>query len=107
MRRTAQTRATGKPSQDPRRREYLAAKLAELNTSVEALVALYGTFVQFVTPASIARVAPDPNDDEVIACAIAAGAMLLVTGDRTLLALKTHQSVEIVSPAQALQRLTA
>jgi uncharacterized protein len=88
-------------------RANLAAELAELNTSVEALVALYGTFVQLVMLASIARVAPDPDDDEVIACAIAAGAMLLVTGDRTLLALKTHQSVEIVSPAQALQRLTA
>ncbi len=88
-------------------RAHLAAKLAEHHTSVEALAALYGTFVQLVTPAPIARVAPDPDDDEAIACAIAAAATLLVTGDRTLLALKIHQNVEIVSPAQALQRVTA
>jgi len=88
-------------------RAHLAPKLTELNSSVEALVALYGTFVQLVTPASVDHVAPDPDDDEAIACAIAAGATLLVTGDRTLLALKIHQNVEIVSPAQALQRLTA
>ena len=88
-------------------RAHLAAKLAEHHTSVEALVALYGTFVQLVSPAAIVRVAPDPDDDQPIACAIAAGARLLVTGDRTLLALKAHQDVEIVSPAQALQRITA
>jgi putative PIN family toxin of toxin-antitoxin system len=48
-------------------RAHLAAKLAEHQTSVEALVALYGTFVQLVSPEAISRVAPDPDDDEAIA----------------------------------------
>ena len=89
-------------------RAHLAAKIEAHTSSVEALIALYGTAVQLVSPAAPPpRIAPDPDDDEAIACALAAGAKLLVTGDRTLLALKQHQDVEIVTPAQALQRLAA
>jgi predicted nucleic acid-binding protein len=46
----------------------------------------------------------DPDDDEVLACALAAKANLIVSGDRQhLLPLGNHQGIDIVTPAQALQ----
>lgn len=55
-----------------------------------------------------AKVARDCSDDDhVIAAAVAAGADLLVSGDRHLLGLKSHQNIRIVSPAEAIQRLGA
>lgn len=43
------------------------------------------------------------NDDHVIACAVAAKANLVVTGDRDLLVLKAYRGIRIVDPAEALR----
>lgn len=45
------------------------------------------------------------DDDHVLACALAAKADLIVSGDAHLLNLKTYQGVPIVSAAEALARL--
>lgn len=45
----------------------------------------------------------DPDDDAVLACALAAQADLIVSGDRDLLVLNEHQGVRIVTAAQALR----
>jgi predicted nucleic acid-binding protein len=50
-------------------------------------------------------IAADPDDDHVIAAAMAAMADLIVSGDRHLLALGTHRSVRILTPAEALARI--
>jgi uncharacterized protein len=42
----------------------------------------------------------DPNDDHVIACALAAGVSYLVTRDKDLLTLKTYQPVEMIRPEE-------
>lgn len=47
----------------------------------------------------------DPNDDMVLACAIAAQANAIVTGDNDLLVLKQHHRIQILRPRQALQKL--
>jgi uncharacterized protein len=47
-------------------------------------------------------VAADSDDDHVVAAAIAAKADMIVSGDRQLLALGTHQGIQILSPAGAL-----
>jgi len=44
----------------------------------------------------------DPDDDVVLATAIAASADLIVSGDRHLLALTTHGRIPIVSPREFL-----
>jgi predicted nucleic acid-binding protein len=46
-------------------------------------------------------VAGDPDDDQVLACALAAQADLVVSGDNRLRNLKSFQRIPIVSAAQA------
>jgi len=40
----------------------------------------------------------DADDDKIIACAIAAKAVYLVTGDSDLLEIKSHKGIKIISP---------
>ena len=51
------------------------------------------------------RVSRDPDDDAVLACALAAGADLVVSGDDDLLVLKQYQGIPILAARQALERL--
>jgi len=47
----------------------------------------------------------DPDDDHVLACALAAQANLIVSGDRKhLLPLGSYQGIDIVTAAEALKR---
>lgn len=49
---------------------------------------------------------PDPGDEKVLECALAAEANVIVTGDkRHLLPMKRFRDVEIASPAEFLRRL--
>jgi putative PIN family toxin of toxin-antitoxin system len=47
----------------------------------------------------------DPDDDHVLACALAAQADLIVSGDSDLLDLKSFQGIPIVAAAEALERI--
>ena len=47
----------------------------------------------------------DPDDDALLACAAAARADLIVSGDDDVLALKQYRGIPIVTPAQALRRI--
>ena len=59
-----------------------------------------------VSPAIIPPVViDDPDDDAVLACAVAATADLVVSGDPHLLKLEAYQGVPIVTPADAVARL--
>ena len=52
------------------------------------------------------RVVPlDPKDDVIVATAVKAQADYLVTGDRHLLALGSHGSIEMITPRQFLDLL--
>jgi uncharacterized protein len=49
---------------------------------------------------------PDPDDEMILECALAAEADYIVTGDKKhLLALREFQNIPIVSPSDFLQRL--
>lgn len=50
------------------------------------------------------QVSRDPDDDVVLACAAAARADLIVSGDRDLLSLKAFRGIEIVSAKDAVIR---
>lgn len=48
------------------------------------------------------KASPDPNDDHILGCALAAGAKIVLTGDKDLLELHPFRGIAIVTPAQFL-----
>jgi len=55
-----------------------------------------------VNPPSIEVIEEDPDDDEILACALAAEADYIVSGDSHLKDLKVHEGIEILAPAEFL-----
>lgn len=87
-------------------RPAFARRLALIGQAAHEVLADYYDAVEVVTPLSAPPVViADADDDHVVAAAVAAGADLLISGDRHLLALGTHAGVRIVSPVEALQVL--
>lgn len=81
-------------------------RLSLIGRAAHEVLAEYIDAVDLVTPLSVPSVvAADSDDDHVIAAAVAAGADLLVSGDRHLLGLKSHRNIRIVNPAEAIQLL--
>jgi putative PIN family toxin of toxin-antitoxin system len=88
-------------------RPHLASRLSGLGSSIEEALDLYTRLAQSASPAQVPRVvADDPDDDHVIAAAVASDADLLVSGDRHLLGVANHGSIRVVSPAEALLLIT-
>lgn len=65
----------------------------------------YAGLATVVQPASIGRTVRDLDDDVVVATAIAGEADLIVTGDKDLLELEATHGIEIVRPADFLDRV--
>lgn len=88
-------------------REKFARRLAAAGLTPLGIVGEIRRLAVMAAPADVPRViAEDADDDHVLACAIAAQADLIVSGDRHLLGLGGHyQSIAIVSPAQAVQQI--
>ena len=85
-------------------RRKLARAVRATGKSVPTLVSEYQALVRLVEPRGLAApVSRDPDDDAVIACAVAARAQLIVSGDKDLRALRAYRSIRIASPAEALQ----
>lgn len=83
-------------------REHISRRLERKHRTAPEVLALYEALAERIAPASIARTAPDPDDDAVLACALAAGADLVISGDRRLRNLKSFHRIPILSPADAL-----
>lgn len=56
-------------------------------------------------PPSVTVVERDPDDDMVIACALAAKADAIVTRDKDLLSIGAYGGIEIITPEEFLRRL--
>ena len=88
-------------------RAHLAKKMAELRLTPALLLERYRDITEIVLPGPIERVvASDPADDLLIATAIAAHAEIIVSGDRAVLAIANYAGIDILSPAQAITRIT-
>lgn len=61
--------------------------------------------VTIVAPPLAKQVCRDANDDVVLACALAANADAIVTGDEDLLVLQSFQQIPIVTPVAMLALL--
>jgi putative PIN family toxin of toxin-antitoxin system len=87
-------------------RAKFARKLAAAQLSIDQLVERYTLLAAVVHPVAIPpTVLDDPDDDQVLACALAAKAEIIVSGDRHLLDLEEHQGVRIVTVAEAVALL--
>ena len=82
------------------------AVLARSNTSRERLLAEVRQLAEIVEPPPLpAPVCRDPDDDEVLALAIAAQIDLVVSGDHDLLSLGSYAGIPIVDAAEAIKRI--
>ncbi len=87
-------------------REKFAKRITDVGSSVTDMLGDYLALAQLVRPAAHSAIVRDPDDDQVIACALAAEAKVIVSGDLDLLALGSYQSIDILSAAQMLRRLS-
>jgi len=61
---------------------------------------------KIVTPSvKVKEIVEDPDDDVILACALAARADLIVSGDHHLLKLGRWMGMDILNPADAVQRI--
>ena len=82
-------------------RQKFSQRLAAVNTSAHELVLGFASLAHVIVPAPITPVViDDPDDDAVVACALAADAEFIVSGDRHLLALRQYQGIEIVNAGE-------
>jgi putative PIN family toxin of toxin-antitoxin system len=82
---------------------------AHCATTPSALTVRYSALVTLVTPSEVPRVIEqDADDDQVLACALAANANLIVSGDKHLHSLGgAYQGVRIATPAEAIHSVGA
>ena len=87
-------------------RQKFAAILQRTSRTPERILLELRTFAEMVAaPPLLQPVCRDPDDDAVLACALAAQADLIVSGDDDLLVLKQFQEIRIVTPAQAVNMI--
>lgn len=87
-------------------RNKLAKPVAKTGRSADQLVKDFRRLVRRVRAAALTKqVSRDADDDAVLACALAAGADLIVSGDVDLLALGSFRNIPIINAAAAVRRI--
>jgi putative PIN family toxin of toxin-antitoxin system len=88
-------------------RAKFATKLRQKNLSAAEVVARYREIADAIEAAPIeeARLR-DSDDAAVLACALAARADAIISGDDDLHSLGTYQDIPVLSPAECLTRVT-
>jgi putative PIN family toxin of toxin-antitoxin system len=90
-------------------REKFAHRLAQAGLAPERLVDDLRKLAVVVLPVNVPRVVPnDPDDDHVLAAALAGVADLVASGDkRDLLPLRSYFGIPIVTALEAMQRIAS
>jgi len=87
-------------------REKFLKRLTAAQIQPHDLVTGYAVLATVIQPAQIAQVVlRDPDDDAVIACAVAANAKIVISVDKDLLVLKKYQAIEILRVAEFVARI--
>ena len=85
----------------------LAGKLGQSESITEGFTSLLRAEGYLITSDHPAPSLPDPDDEPIVASALAGGAKVFVTGDKALLKLKTIEQLPIISPRELWERLSA
>lgn len=87
-------------------RNKFAYRLTSAGVTVPNLVLGYAALASIIEPATIEPVIlADQDDDAVLACAVAAQAEVIVSGDSHLLNLKLYGDIHVVTAAQLLTEI--
>jgi putative PIN family toxin of toxin-antitoxin system len=87
-------------------RDKFSQRVLAAGLSAIALVNDYERLAETVEPQPLATpISRDPDDDHVLACATAAQANIIVSGDKDLLDLHQYSGIPILSAATAIERL--
>jgi len=87
-------------------RPKLAHRFAAIGSTPEALLDCYRALAGFDIPTALAFPGSfDPDDDHVLAAAVAARADLIASGDRDLLDLASYDRILIATPARAVDMI--
>ena len=88
---------------DVLKRPRFAPLLQELRLTPNELIDAYSKLAHRIAPVPIPPIVKDdPDDDAVLACALAAHAHYIVTNDRHLLNLRSYRATQIVPPRDLL-----
>lgn len=79
-----------------------AERLARIESTPATLLRQYRALIGIVRPTVIPRASRDPDDDQVLACALAADAELIVSRDKDLLTLSPFEGIPILTAHEAL-----
>lgn len=90
-------------------RSKFAKAIAATGLPCEELVLGYAELTTVVAPTQIApTIEADPSDDQVLACALAAQADWIVSGDKHLHGLGgEYKGIKIIKPAEAIRLMAA
>jgi len=87
-------------------RPKLSGRLAAVGSSAEEVVEQFAALAQVVeVSVSVTVITADPDDNNVLSCALAAQADYIVSGDRHLLDLASYEGLEILDAAQFLVKV--
>ncbi|WP_090189051.1 MULTISPECIES: putative toxin-antitoxin system toxin component, PIN family [unclassified Duganella] len=87
-------------------RKRIVSRLQRMQRHPDEVMRKYTAISSIVrAPPPYPHIARDPKDDMVLACALAAKATAIVTGDNDLLVIQQYQGMQILRPRQALQKV--
>ncbi|MCG2783574.1 MAG: hypothetical protein L6461_00550 [Anaerolineae bacterium] len=86
--------------------EKFSKRLEQAQVTVDDLVYGYAALARTIRPTKIKPVIlADPDDDQVLACAKAAKAEVITSGDSHLLDLKEYEGIQILTVNQFLEQV--
>lgn len=85
-------------------RKTLMGKFGWTNKEVQEVFAFYlAGATEVKVRGNLRGICRDPNDDMVFECAVLAGACVIVSGDKDLLAVETYEGIRVLTPREFLQ----